>query len=50
MTKRSAQNSFVSLLFVLCVNGLIRWKTTKNLGWVSVRVSTELYDGLRWMN
>lgn len=41
---------FVKLLFVLCENGPIRWKTTKNFGWVSIRVSTELCIGLCWMN
>lgn len=36
----------VKLLFVLCENGLLCWKTTKNFGWVSIRVSTELCKGL----
>ena len=40
----------VKLLFVLCGNGLICWKTTKNFGWVSISVSTELCIGLCWMN
>lgn len=44
----------VKLLFVLCKNGLICWKTTKNFGWVSIRVSTTaLYwivlDELKWL-
>lgn len=40
----------VKLLFVLCENRLVCWKTTKNFGWVSIRVSTELCIGLCWMN
>jgi len=40
----------VKLLFVLCEKDLICWKTTKNFGWVSMRVSTELCIGLHWMN
>lgn len=41
---------FIKLLFVLCVNGPICWKTTKNFAWISIRVSSELCVGLCWVN
>ncbi len=40
----------LELLFVLCENGQICWKTTKNFEWVSIRVSTELCICLCGMN
>lgn len=40
----------IELLFVLCENDPIRWKTTENFGWVSMRASAELCIGLFWMN